>query len=39
MSRILVGKPKGKGPLVKPRCIHKNNSKMILKEIRRTALD
>jgi hypothetical protein len=38
-SRILVGKPEGKRPLVEPRRIQKNNSKMILKEMCQAEFD
>jgi hypothetical protein len=33
VSRIWVGKPKGKGPLVRPRHIWKDNIKMDLQEV------
>jgi len=31
--RVLVGKPEGRGPLIRPRCIWDDNIKMALREL------
>jgi hypothetical protein len=33
MYKVLVGKPEGKGPLGRPRCIWEDNIKMDLQEV------
>jgi hypothetical protein len=37
--RILVGKPEGKRPLARPRCMWEDNIKMDLREIGRGGMD